>query len=244
MRPHQSIAPRPRAIERGLLNVNLTYMFDVLVRLLPALGLTIALSITALLIATPIGLLLGSFRASSSSSGIIARLLDIYIFFVRGTPILVQIFIVYFVLPALGVKLALFWMGVLALVFNSVGYQIEIGRAAVQSVAKVQWEASRALGFDDRSTLFRFIMPQAARRMVGPVMNELSQLIKASSVLSIITLFELHKSAESIISADFRFVEVLVVEGFLYFLFIYTLSFFAVRLERRLSSSDGLVEQR
>lgn len=87
-------------------------------------------------------------------------------------------------------------------------------------------------------------MPQAARRMVGPVMNELSQLIKASSVLSIITLFELHKSAESIISADFRFVEVLVVEGFLYFLFIYTLSFFAVRLERRLSSSDGLVEQR
>lgn len=218
-------------------------MFDVLIRLLPALGLTIALSVTALAIATPIGLFLGAVRAASSS-GVLSGLLDVYVFFVRGTPILVQIFIVYFTLPALGIKPPLFWMGVLTLVFNSAGYQIEIGRAAVESVAKGQWEAARALGFNDKSTLLHFILPQASRRMVGPVMNELSQLIKASSVLSIITLYELHKAAESIISANFRFVEVLLVEGFLYFLFIYSLSFLATRLEGKLSSSGAVAEQR
>ena len=80
--------------------------------------------------------------------------------------------------------------------------------------------------------------------MVGPVMNELSQLIKASSVLSIITLYELHKAAEAIISANFRFVEVLIVEGFWYFCFIYSLSLLASRLEGRLSSAGGVGGQR
>lgn len=219
-------------------------MLDVLVRLIPPLGLTIALSLTALVIATPLGLALGTLRATIADRHWAARLLDAYVFFVRGTPILVQIFAVYFLLPAAGIKLQLFWMGVMALVFNSAGYQIEIGRAAVTSVPNGQWEAAAALGFPLRPTLWSFIIPQAARRMVGPVMNELSQLIKASSVLSIITLYELHKAAEAIISANFRFVEVLIIEGFWYFCFIYALSVLAQVVEGRLSSSGGLAEQR
>ena len=93
-------------------------------------------------------------------------------------------------------------------------------------------------------SLLTFILPQAARRMAGPVMNELSQLIKASSVLSVITLYELHKAAEAIISANFRFVEVLIVEGFWYFIFVYTLVLIAQRVEGRFSASGGLAEQR
>ncbi|MBI1383775.1 MAG: ABC transporter permease subunit [Rhizobiales bacterium] len=224
--------------------MDLAFMLDVLVRLLPPLGLTIALSLTALVMATPLGLALGTLRTTLPDRHIAAWLLDAYVFFVRGTPILIQIFAVYFLLPAAGIKLPLFWMGVLALVVNSAGYQIEIGRAAVSSVPRGQWEAAYALGFEARPTLWSFILPQAARRMVGPVMNELSQLIKASSVLSIITLYELHKAAEAIISANFRFVEVLIVEGFWYFCFVYALSLVARALEGRLSASGGLAEQR
>jgi len=219
-------------------------MFDVLVRLIPPLGLTITLSLTALIMATPIGLGLGTLRATLRDRSFAARILDSYVFLVRGTPILIQIFAVYFLLPLTGLKLPLFWMGVLALVFNSAGYQIEIARAAVNSVPKGQWEAASAIGFSRSQSLLTFILPQAARRMAGPVMNELSQLIKASSVLSVITLYELHKAAEAIISANFRFVEVLIVEGFWYFVFVYTLVLIAQRVEGRFSASGGLAEQR
>ncbi len=220
------------------------FMLDVLARLLPPLGLTMALSLVALVLATPLGLGLGTLRTMLPDRHWGSWLLDAYVFFVRGTPILIQIFAVYFLLPAAGIRLPLFWMGVLALVFNSAGYQIEIGRAAINSVATAQWEAATALGFGRRQTLIDFIVPQAVRRMVGPVMNELSQLIKASSVLSIITLYELHKASEAIISASFRFVEVLIVEGFWYFSFVYALSLGAQLVEGRLSSAGGLAESR
>ena len=215
-------------------------MGQVLVRLLPPLGLTMLLYLTALAIATPLGLALGAWRAEMADRHPAARLIDAWVFFVRGTPILIQIFAVYFILPKLGLQPPLFVMGVGALVLNSAGYQIEIGRAAVQSVPKGQWEAALALGFDRKASLHTFILPQAARRIVGPVMNELSQLIKASSVLSVITLFELHKAAEAISSANLRFSEVIVVEGFLYFLFIFGISLMASALERRLSAAGGL----
>ena len=215
-------------------------MGQVLVRLLPPLGLTMLLSLTALAIATPLGLALGAWRGEMADRHPAARLIDAWVFFVRGTPILIQIFAVYFILPKLGLQPPLFVMGVGALVLNSAGYQIEIGRAAVQSVPKGQWEAALALGFDRKASLHTFILPQAARRIVGPVMNELSQLIKASSVLSVITLFELHKAAEAISSANLRFSEVIVVEGFLYFLFIFGISLMASALERRLSAAGGL----
>jgi His/Glu/Gln/Arg/opine family amino acid ABC transporter permease subunit len=224
--------------------MDLVFMFDVLVRLIPPLGLTITLSLTALTIATPIGLGLGTLRATLRDGSFTARILDSYVFLVRGTPILIQIFAVYFLLPLTGLKLPLFWMGILALVFNSAGYQIEIARAAVNSVPKGQWEAAAAIGFNRSQSLLTFILPQAARRMAGPVMNELSQLIKASSVLSVITLYELHKAAEAIISANFRFVEVLIVEGFWYFIFVYTLVLIAQHVEGRFSASGGLAEQR
>jgi polar amino acid transport system permease protein len=224
--------------------MDLVFMSQVMVRLLPPLGLTMLISVTALVIATPLGLALGAFRAEVKPRHWAAYLIDTWVFFVRGTPILVQIFAIYFLLPKTGLDLPLFWMGVVALAFNSAGYQIEIGRAAVQSVPKEQWEGALALGFDRLCTLRQFILPQAARRMVGPVMNELSQLIKASSVLSIITLFELHKAAEAIISAQLRFSEVLVVEGFLYFIFIYGISLVAGLVERQMTSSDVLASIR
>jgi len=224
--------------------MDLAFMAQVLVRLLPPLGLTMLLSITALIIATPLGLALGAFRAEARAGHWAAWLIDSWVFVVRGTPILVQIFAIYFLLPKTGLDVPLFWMGVGALVFNSAGYQIEIARAALQSVPKGQWKAASALGFDRPATLRQFILPQAARRMVGPVMNELSQLIKASSVLSIITLFELHKAAEAIMSANLRFSEVLIVEGFLYFVFIYGISLVAGVMERQMASSGGLASSR
>ena len=131
----------------------------------------------------------------------------------RGTPILVQIYAAYFLLPLMGIKLSPFWIGIVALTFNSAGYQIEIARAAILSIDNGQYEGAFSLGLGKMRTLLSIILPQAFLRMLPPMANEMSNLIKASSVLSVITVFELHKAANAIISDTFKFLEMLFAQA-------------------------------
>ena len=126
-----------------------------------------------------------------------------------------------------------FWIGVIALTFNSEGYQIEIARAAVQSVDRGQFEAALSLGLSVRRTIWMVILPQAFRRMIAPITNEMSQLVKASSVLSVITVFELHKAANAILSSSYKFVELLTLQAILYLALILSVSAFARWIETR-----------
>ncbi|MDX2273330.1 MAG: amino acid ABC transporter permease [Cyanobacteriota bacterium] len=201
------------------------FMVQTLPRLVAPLGLTIGVSLVSLLLATILGVVLGLLRVICPVNNPLGWLIDGYVELVRGTPIIIQIYAVHFLLPPLlGSKLPLFWEGVCALTLNSVGYQIEIVRAAVQSIPQGQWEAARSIGMTNRIILCRILLPQAARQMIPPLTNELSNLVKASSVLSVVALFELHKAGSSIASSSFKFVEMLALQAILYFALIQTLS--------------------
>ena len=211
------------------------FIMEQMPRLLPGLLLTIQLSIIGFLIATVLGVPFGILRAYKTPA-YISFIIDFYVFVVRGTPILVQIYAAYFLLPLAGVKLSPFWIGIVALSFNSAGYQIEITRAAIQSIEKGQYEGASSLGLGKFCTLISIVFPQAFVRMLPPLANEMSNLIKASSVLSIITVFELHKAANAIISDTFKFLEMLFAQAILYVAFVVLMTQFSIYLEKRIGT--------
>ncbi|WP_190503481.1 amino acid ABC transporter permease [Oscillatoria sp. FACHB-1407] len=217
-------------------------MLEILPRLLPALGTTLVVSLLSLAIGMVLGISLGMVRVLSQSAKPIRWLIDAYVWFVRGTPIIIQIYIAYFFLPMLGLKWNVFWIGVVALVFNSVGYQVEIVRGAIASVDQGQLQSAAAIGMTPRMAMLWVVLPQATRRMIPPLTNELANLIKASSVLSVISLFELTKAGDAIIASTFKFAEVLLLQSILYFAVIQLLSWSAVYLEQRVFNyGNGLM---
>ena len=211
------------------------FIMEQMPRLLPGLLLTIQLSIIGFSIATILGVPFGILRAYKTPA-YVSFVIDFYVFVVRGTPILVQIYAAYFLLPLAGVKLSPFWIGIVALSFNSAGYQIEITRAAIQSIEKGQYEGALSLGLGKFRTLVSIVFPQAFLRMLPPLANEMSNLIKASSVLSIITVFELHKAANAIISDSFKFLEMLFAQAVLYVAFVVLMTQFSIYLEKRVGT--------
>ena len=211
------------------------FIMEQMPRLLPGLLLTIKLSIIGFSIATILGVPFGILRAYKTSA-YVSFVIDFYVFVVRGTPILVQIYAAYFLLPLAGVKLSPFWIGIVALSFNSAGYQIEITRAAIQSIEKGQYEGASSLGLGKFRTLISIVFPQAFLRMLPPMANEMSNLIKASSVLSVITVFELHKAANAIISDSFKFLEMLFAQAVLYVAFVVLMTQFSIYLEKRIGT--------
>ena len=211
------------------------FIMEQMPRLLPGLLLTIQLSLIGFFIATILGVPFGIIRAYQTPA-YVSFVIDFYVFVVRGTPILVQIYAAYFLLPLAGVKLSPFWIGIVALSFNSAGYQIEITRAAIQSIEKGQYEGASSLGLGKFRTLISIVFPQAFLRMLPPLANEMSNLIKASSVLSIITVFELHKAANAIISDSFKFLEMLFAQAILYVAFVVLMTQFSIYLEKRIGT--------
>ena len=211
------------------------FIMEQMPRLLPGLLLTIQLSLIGFLIATILGVPFGILRAYKTPA-YVTFVIEFYVFVVRGTPILVQIYAAYFLLPLAGVKLSPFWIGIVALSFNSAGYQIEITRAAIQSIEKGQYEGASSLGLGKFRTLISIVFPQAFLRMLPPLANEMSNLIKASSVLSIITVFELHKAANAIISDSFKFLEMLFAQAVLYVAFVVLMTQFSIYLEKRIGT--------
>ena len=212
--------------------MDLAFLIEALPRLLPGLWLTVKLSLLGLGLAALIGLPLGILRTETRSR-LTTWLIDGYVFVVRGTPILVQVYAAYFLLPMTGLKLSPFWTGIIALVFNSAGYQVEIARAALQSLDGGQREGARALGLKDWLVLRKVLLPQAWPRMLPALANEASNLVKASSVLSVIAVFELHKAANAVISQSYKFLEMLAAQAVLYVAFVVLLTQLAVWLERR-----------
>ncbi|MBD3885391.1 amino acid ABC transporter permease [Phormidium tenue FACHB-886] len=211
--------------------LDINFIFDIAPRLIQPLWITLAVSLLSLLLGTLIGVSLGMIWVLSSARSFLRVLLNAYVWIVRGTPIIIQIYTAFFVLPKLGMKLDVFWVGVVALTFNSAGYQIEIVRAAITSISRGQHEAAASIGMTNRMTMVWIVLPQAARRMIPPLANELANLVKASSVLSVISLFELTKAGDAIIAATFKFAEVLLVLSVLYFAIIQTLCLGAKYLE-------------
>ncbi len=158
----------------------------------------------------------------------------LYIDMIRGTPLLVQIFGIYFVLPALGLELTAFQAAVLALAVNSAAYQAEIWRGGVQALHKGQVESARSLGMSYAQCLRRIVAPQVARNVIPALTNEASSLVKGSSLVSVLAVIELTRVGQQIVSAEFRPIEIYITVALIYLAIHLMLAGVSARIERRL----------
>jgi polar amino acid transport system permease protein len=194
---------------------------------------TLEISILAMLLATVVGLVMG--LISASDYGVLKAIIRAYVYFVRGTPALVQIFLIYFALPRIGLELTSFWSGVVALAFNSAGFIAEIVRAGLQSIDAGQTEAALSIGMTNRQSIMFILLPQSLRRITPPLTNEVITLVKSSSLLSVISVTELTRSAQVIIAERFVPFELYAELAVFYLVIISVLSWFSEFVEKRLA---------
>lgn len=209
--------------------------FD-LVNWMPELlrGLVVTVEITALCIAMGIVVGLGLAMARLYGVAPLYWLATVYINFFRGTPILVQLFLVYYGLPSLGVKLEPFVAGVLALGLNTSAYQAEYFRGAVQSLPSGQMLAARSIGMNRLQALRWILLPQALRLVIPPWSNELILMLKYSSIVFFATVTDLMGAGRIIAGETFRYFEVFIIVALLYLAIVLVLSWSLRRLEAHL----------
>jgi His/Glu/Gln/Arg/opine family amino acid ABC transporter permease subunit len=214
------------------------FELDYLLRQLPALRagllLTVQVSAIAILISLGVGLLGASVRVLRVP--VLAPLVALYVEFIRNTPLLVQIFFVFFGLPAIGLTLSLFWSGVLALVVWAGAFQVENVRGGLAAVAPGLREAARALGLTRAQYLRLVGLPLAVRVGLPAMLNTAVSLVKNSAYLSAIGMQELAGVAFDRIASDFRAFEMLAVLLAGYLALVLTLSAGVRLLEHRLQA--------
>jgi His/Glu/Gln/Arg/opine family amino acid ABC transporter permease subunit len=194
-------------------------------------------TISLALLAEVLGIVLGLFLALMKISG--SRLLNlpaqVYIDVFRGTPLLVQITIIYFTPSSIGIRPeSLFFAGLVALTLNSAAYVAEIFRAGIQSIDKGQTEAGRASGLSYAQTMRYILVPQAFRRSIPPLTNEFVTLIKDTSLVSVIGLVELLRAAQEIQAQTFNS-SALIAAALIYLAICLPLIYLTNALERRLN---------
>ena len=186
-------------------------------------------------LAIAVGLVLGWLFGLAAVSGVTAlrAVTGCYVQFIRGTPLLVQIFLIYFGLPVLGLNLPAYWSGVIALGLNSGGFQAEIVRAGIESIDRGQTEAARSIGMSRFQTLVFILVPQTIRRVIPPLTNELITLTKSSSLLSAIAALELTHAGQLIIARTFAPFEIYAAVAVIYLIMVGVLSRGSALLEKR-----------
>lgn len=199
--------------------------------LLKGLVMTLWITFLGLIIGAPAGLAVALGRLSNFRPLSLAA--TIYVEIVRGTPLLLQIFAIYFVLPSLGISLPQFVAAIAALSLNSAAYIAEIFRAGIGSIDKGQTEAARALGLGSGQTMRWVVLPQTARRVLPPLTNEAVALLKDSSLISIIGLAELMRVGREQASNSGSPITIVLALALLYLGMTLPLTYLARRLEAR-----------
>ena len=217
------------------------FNFDLVVNSFPLLlvGAGVTIKITALSVAlgVVIGLFVGIARISRIK--ILRVLAAIYVDFFRGTPLLVQIFLVYFALPVItGQRVDPFVAAIGSCGINSGAYVAEIFRAGIQSIDKGQMEAGRSLGMTWVQTMRYIIVPQAFKRVIPPLGNEFIALLKDSSLVSVIGFEELTRRGQLIIAKTYGSLEIWISVAVIYLALTLTISRFVAYLERRYKTDD------
>lgn len=196
---------------------------------------TLWLSLVSGVFGLLLGLVTGLCRLSSNPT--LRHLSTVYVELVRGTPLLVQIFIFYFFIGTV-LNLSREFAGVAALALFTGAYVAEIVRSGVQSIAKGQGEAARSLGLNAGQSMRHVILPQAFKRVLPPLAGQFISLVKDTSLVSVIAITELTKSGREAITTSFSTFEIWFCVAALYLVINLPLSYFASRLERRLAQSD------
>lgn len=212
------------------------FNFGLFVKILPQLWqgflMTLLLSVLGMIFATVIGMFVGIARLSKSRWLTIPTTL--YVEIVRGTPLMLQILIIYYALPSIGINLEKIPAGVFALAFCYGAYISEIFRAGIQSIERGQVEAARSIGMTTAQSMRYVILPQAIRRILPPLTNDFVAMLKDSSLVAIIALFELTTTARYISTSSGNVFTPYIGAALFYLLITIPVSRLVVLLEKKL----------
>lgn len=207
---------------------------------LRGLGMTVALSLISLVLGTLIGFALGIVRTGSNQ--LISRVIGAWVDLIRGTPFLVQIFLIFFILPELGIELDAFTAGIIALSNLAACFICEIVAAGIRAVPTGQVEASLASGLSRWQRMRQVVLPQAMRMSLPPLVGQYVLLIKDSSVVSAIGLTDLTRVGWLVVQRVPNGLLVFAIVGVGYFIVCYPLILLARKLERRMGTAHGEVQ--
>lgn len=195
--------------------------------------MTLLISFLALVISMVIGLFVAVMRLSKVRG--VPFLAATYVEIFRDTPVLVQLFWVYYVLPILlGIQISAFTAAVIGLTLHSAAFLGEIYRAGIQSVPKGHVEAAKVLGLNPTQTFARIVLPQAVRIVLPPMVNNLVDLIKLSSLASVFAVSEITRKATELSASTFRPLEIFTFIALMYFFICWPLSMGIRAMERRM----------
>ncbi|MCB1741885.1 MAG: amino acid ABC transporter permease [Gammaproteobacteria bacterium] len=214
------------------------YTWDALPRLLEGAWVTLQVSAFSFAASLVLATLLTVLRNAWPNRAL-ELLLAVYVSFVRGTPVLVQIFLIYYVLPVVGIDLGPVTAGIAAITLNSAAYTLEIFRGGLCSIPAGQYEAARSLGLGTTALWLRVVLPQLFIKSIPPLVNEFTLVAKMTPLLATITVVELMRVSQQIFSSNFRPVEVLTGAFLIYFVMLFTVSRLSVLLERRLETRQA-----
>ncbi|WP_272917094.1 amino acid ABC transporter permease [Pontibacillus yanchengensis] len=204
---------------------------------LPLLKGALFYSIPMTLISFVIGIILAITTALFRISGIkvLSGIARVYISIIRGTPLLVQLFIIFFGLTSVGIKLDPFPAAIIGFSLNTGAYASEIIRAAILSIPKGQWEASQSIGMSYGQSLKRIILPQATRVSIPPLSNSFISLVKDTSLASTILVAEMFRKAQEIVANTYEPLLLYTEAAFIYWMICFLLSLVQDQIENKLN---------
>jgi polar amino acid transport system permease protein len=210
---------------------NWDHAYAVLPQLLKGLVITIEATIVASLIAYILGLAIAIFKMSKS------KLLRVSLYwmteFVRRTPILVQLYVVFYVLPDFGIFLEAFTCGVIVLGIHFSTYTSEVFRAGIDNVSKGQWEAAKSLNYNPYQAWKHVILPQAIPPMIPPLANYLITMFKETPLLAFITVVELFRAADQYSNSYYTYLEPMTLVGVFFLIVSIPSAMIAMKLEKK-----------
>lgn len=219
---------------------NITSFFEVVFKFapkfLPAVGLTLELSVFSILLGTLFGLLVMLLKLTRLK--FLEKITNIYISIVRGTPLLLQLYFIFYGLPMLGLKFDSFTSACIGLAFHSGAYISEIFRGALNAVHPGQVEAAKAIGMNRLQVFYHITLPQAVKQAIPALGNQFIIAVKDSSLASVITITETMLIARQFVAATYNPFPILFVAGCYYYIIITLLSFALRSVERRLKVNE------
>ena len=207
------------------------FVWQIMPTLIEGLKITIIASIFGAAVAAIVGLFFAILRRSRIAA--ISKTTGFVVEFIRGTPLLVQLYFIFYVLPDFGIRLPALVAGVIGLGLHYGTYAAEVYRSGIENVPRGQWEAAKAANLTERQTWIHVILPQAIPPMIPALANYLVAMFKETPLLSAITVLELMNQAKSVANSSYRYIEPMTLVG-IFFLIMSLISVFFLRwLEER-----------
>jgi polar amino acid transport system permease protein len=193
-----------------------SFVWQIMSTLLEGLKITIIASLLGAIVAAIVGLVFAILRRSPVA--IISRTTGFVVEFIRGTPLLVQLYFIFYVLPDIGIRLPALVAGVIGLGLHYGTYAAEVYRSGIENVPRGQWEAAKAANLTERQTWIHVILPQAIPPMIPALANYLIAMFKETPLLSAITVLELMNQAKSVANSSYRYIEPMTLVGIFFLL--------------------------